>query len=140
MKQTLILIMSIFLLIFFTGCSSSQITPNKQNEIQVVQETKESLSPTQENFLKILSTNKDGKEYLEKYPNTKLINFTKIRPSEFELLKNNTNYKDLYVDLPQKELYQVDFNGGSSLTLTTVIDLEDEKVVKIFGIYIMGMK
>lgn len=139
MKQISILLI-LFTLIFFTGCSNSDLIENKLNQTNTIKETKQPfLSPTSENFLKILSTNKDGKEYLEKYPNTKITSFKKIKPTEFESLKNNTNYKDLYVDLPNKDLYQVDFNGGSALTLTTVIDLEDEKVVKIFGIYIMGM-
>jgi len=138
MKQ-LLLFLTLLFLIFLTGCSDVTITQNEQNEITLVQETKQNLSPTTENFLTILATNKDGKEYLEKYSNTKITYFKKITPNEFESLKNNTNYKELFTDLPNKELYQVDFNGGSSLSLTTVIDLEDKKVLKIYGIYIMGM-
>lgn len=138
MKEILKLL-ALFLLLIFSGCSNYESSKINSNENQTFIETKQTLAPTEENFLKILSNDKDGKEYLEKYPSTKIVKFTKIKPSQFESLKNNTNYKELYIDLPNKELYQVDFNGGSTLSLTTVIDLEEEKVVKIFGIYIMGM-
>lgn len=142
MKQKYI-IFSLFLLIF-SACSNNQINTSNintsQDSIQINSSSeKEALSPTKENFLKILKTNNDGLEYLNSYPNTQIISFKKINPQEFETLKNQTKYKELFIDLPQKELYQVDFNGGSSLSLTTIIDLENAKVIKIFGILIMGM-
>jgi len=138
MKKVLIVI-SVIMILFFTGCSNTMTNKNN-SEININDnQIKEPLSPSEENFKKILLTNKDGKEYIDKYPNTKLVNFKKINPSEFESLKNSTNYKGLYQDLPQKELYLVDFNGGSQLSLTTIIDLEEENVIKIFGIYIMEM-
>ena len=77
MKQ-LLLFLTLLFLIFLTGCSDVTITQNEQNEITLVQETKQNLSPTTENFLTILATNKDGKEYLEKYSNTKITYFKKI--------------------------------------------------------------
>jgi len=68
-----------------------------------------------------------------------LLNFTKVYPSEFESLKNATQYKGLYENLPQKELYQVDFGDGSELSLTTIIDVEERKVVTIYGVMLIAM-
>jgi len=128
------------LLLLFSGCSNQVSDENLNLNSTVIQEVKEVIEPTQENFMKILETNKDGIEYLEKYPNTQVVSFKKIKPENFDELKNQTQYKELYINLPDKELYAVDFNGGSQLSLTTIIDLEEKKVLKIFGIFIIGMK
>lgn len=135
MKKIIVLFLLSMLL---TACSISE-PESDVRKLDSEMNEKESLSPTQENFLKVLASNKDGKEYLQKYPNTKIINITLIKPEEFESLRNSTEYKELYEDLPQKELYRVDFNGGSQLSLMTIIDLEEQRVIKIFGMYIMGM-
>lgn len=127
MNKLLLILFFIFVLLF-SSCSS-----------QVKIENQEENLPTEENFLKILNSNKDGQDYLENFKNTSVIKFMLIKPEDFDLLKNSTQYKDLYVNLPEKELFYVEFNGGSSLSLMTIIDLEEQKVEKIFGLYLMGM-
>ncbi|MCA9496338.1 MAG: hypothetical protein KC589_05330 [Nanoarchaeota archaeon] len=97
------------------------------------------LEANSENFLEILSTNPDGKEYLEKYPKTRVTKIQLIKPEEFLKLKNETRFKELYDDLPQKELYYVEFEGNGNLALMTVIDLDKKNVEKIFGKMIMGL-
>ncbi|MDA3855991.1 MAG: hypothetical protein PF569_07020 [Candidatus Woesearchaeota archaeon] len=126
-KIILILVVSLFVL---SGCSNSTQEVIVNND----------LIPTSGLFLKILETNDDGLEYLEKHNDTKVVDFKKIKPIEFEELKNQTQYKELYLDLPQKDLYYVEFSSsGSTLSLITIIDLEKEEVIKIFGVLIMGM-
>lgn len=127
MKKTTLLII---ILILLTGCTNSQVKTQNQTN---------SITPTQENLLQILKTNKDGKDYLNNYPNTEVINLTKINPNEFKTLKINSQYKELYTDLPKKELYKVNFNGGSQLSIITIIDIEEKKVLKIFGSYMIGL-
>ncbi|MCA9460120.1 MAG: hypothetical protein KC550_06240, partial [Nanoarchaeota archaeon] len=142
----LILFFFFILLIFFSACSNekklieeTEIIENKNVEDKILENEKIVLEPKAENFLKILSTNLDGKEYLEKYPNTKVKNFKLINPDEFLSLKNETRFKELYVDLPEKELYYVEFEGNPNLNLMTIIDLDEQKVEKIFGKMIMGL-
>jgi len=137
MKQ--IYVFLLLFAVFFAGCSNQEgevLVAETESEVLV----KEVLAPTEGNFLRILATDKDGVEYLEKYPNTRLTNMSIIKPGQFESLYNNSQFKEMYVNLPEKKLYQIDFHGGGNLGLMTVIDLEDEKVLKIFGVFIMGMK
>jgi len=127
------------LLIIFTGCSNNtpnnningEITNNINNEIN--QEI-----PIENIFFDALKTNKDGFEYLTKFPNTKIIEYKKISPNEFTTLENATDFKELYKNLPNKNLYLVEFHANKSqISLQTIIDKEEKKVINIVGIFIM---
>lgn len=127
------------LTILFVSCSTNQVEINKEEiKENIVIEEKIILEPTEENFLMVLNTNQDGREYLEKHPQTKILNITKFHPKNINI--TNQEFKDLYFDLPQKELYRVDFIAeDTQLSLMTVIDLENKETIKIFGLFIMGM-
>ena len=127
---------AVLAILFLSGCTSSQ---GGESGGFSIGGSKNNFVPTEEAFLQILSTNKDGSDYLNVYPNTRVVNYTLVKPSEFETYRENTEYKRLYEDLPQKDLYYVEFNGGTALTLITMIDPQTESVVKIYGVYIMGM-
>ena len=146
----------IIIMILLASCSVSNVKTEKgskyvknvfnnkelqRNNSNVQYNKNKVLEPTEENFLKILETNKDGSDYLKNYPNTKVIKITKILPENFEMLRNKTRYKELYEKLPNKELYRVDFGSYNTtkLILLTVIDLEKQKVLKIYGNYVIGL-
>jgi len=157
--KNLFFIIIVVTLFFLSGCSSiTEKNENtdlnnqeeKTNNVNIgkditqekIQESEEKLnkySISDEELLNILKTDKDGKDYLSKYPNTKVVGVEKILPKEFEVKKAKTQYKEIYMDLPNKELYYVEFNGGTSLSLITIIDLDEKKVVKIFGVMILGI-
>ena len=138
-KIKTLLILS-FLLIF-TGCShnnpnnkiNGEITNNINNEIK--QEIQ-----IRDIFFDALKTNKDGSEYITKFPNTQIIEYKKISPNEFTTLENATDFKELYKNLPNKNLYLVKFHANKSqISLQTIIDKEEKKVINIVGIFIMEM-
>ena len=122
MKKTIILLT---LLILFSGCAA--------------QTQKQPLEPTPENFIKILNTTKDGQDFIRINPNVQVQNITLITPDQFEKLHNETRFKILYENLPQKELYQMDFVGKGTLQLRATIDLENENVTSLVGLFVMGM-
>lgn len=134
----ILLILSLTLNVYL--CISKRVVGNfnsksvKSLDNSTINKTK-IIKPTKGNFLKILKTNKDGMEYLKNYPNTSVIKIEEINPENLEKLKSDKYYKKLYENLPDKKLYRVDFNGGSRLTLVTVIDLENEKVLKALGTF-----
>ena len=150
MKRNFILI--IMLVFLFAGCqdvveqtnvvSENQVNKNEAEGVQIdeVQNEKVAMTANNENFLKILKTNKDGQDYLKLHPETYVVEFKKIMPENFETLKNGTEYKALYEDLPEKELYFVEFRADTSnLNLQAIVDLEEQKVVNIVGVYLVGM-
>jgi hypothetical protein len=119
----------------FTGCVTKTNNKNKDT-----QENK-TLNPNETIFLEILKTNEDGLSYLQKNPHTKVIRQEKISPNQFEELKNKTQFKALYENLPQKELYRVDFKSDNSdLSLMTIIDLENQQIINIYGNFIKNIK
>jgi PBP1b-binding outer membrane lipoprotein LpoB len=114
------------LLILFSGCAATQAQ-------------KQPLDPTPENFIKILNTTKDGQDFIKINPNLQVQNITLIKPDQFGKLHNETRFKLLYENLPQKELYQMDFIGKGTLQLRATIDLESENVTSLVGLFVMGM-
>ena len=122
MKKTIILLT---LLILFSGCAA--------------QTQKQPLEPTPENFIKILNTTKDGQDFIRINPNIQVQNITLITPDQFEKLHNETRFKILYENLPQKDLYQMDFVGQGTLRLRATIDLDNENVTSLVGLFVMGM-
>lgn len=131
MKKLIILLLIAMTL--FAGCSSDNVEDQNGQENQ-------SNQPSEELFLEILKTNEDGLNYMEKNPDTKVINWEKISPNQFEELENQTQFKALYEDLPQKDLYRVDFKSDNSeLSLMTIIDLENKKVINIYGNFVRNL-
>lgn len=124
----------IILLLMFTmvGCAVQQDGVKSSSDEVIVFE------PTNENFLMMLRTNLDGKEYSDKNRDVYVLNVSTFYPSEINM--SEEDFKDLYSDLPEKKLYRVDFGSKkTSLVLMSVIDLEEKEVLTIFGLMIMGM-
>ena len=146
MKRFIMLI--IVLMSVFVGCQEQEVIQNDATNNSLVEKDEFVLKNTQnvpeldlkDKFLEILETDKDGKEYLNLHPDTFVVKYEKVMPEKFEELKNITEYKALYENLPNKELYFVEFTAkGSNLNLQSYIDLEEEKVVSIVGVFIVGM-
>lgn len=132
--------MVLFLFSTFSACSD-QVNINEENKLiqkkVVVVEDQINLN---DEFLKILNSSVDGKEYLNSHSNTKVIKYELQNFNDFESLKNQTQYKEMYQNLPKKNLYYVEFSNGDSLNIISMIDLKKRKVLKIFGVMIVGMK
>jgi hypothetical protein len=124
----------VLILLVISGCSSSY---DVNLETKIIKNL--SLEPTNKNFISVLLTNLDGVEYYDSHEDVYVSDIILIKPNEFEILKNGTRFKELYSNLPNKDLYYVEFKSSSPLSLMTVIDLEEETVINIFGLFLSSL-
>ena len=90
-------------------------------------------------FFEIIKSTKDGKDYFNAYKKVVIIKKEKISSENVANLLNSTKYKDLYTNLPKKDLYRVDVKGNGNLVLMNIIDYQNKKIVKQYGSMIIGM-
>lgn len=152
-KKFFMTLFFVLILLFFSGClrdisSNVDFSYNKTKnnnllplDLSLVQEDKSEINtsvlkdvlPKDEFLVDILSTNEDGKDFLAIHDEVRVVNKTKIFPQQFESLRTNTQFKEVFANLPNKELYYVEFSGGYSLNLMTVIDVDNKSVINIYG-------
>lgn len=128
----LIIFLSLF---FYLGDVFVSCAKNDSNSYSKVIPVMISLD---DEFLEILATDSDGLEYLDYYNNTYVVSYNKFNSSEVSSLREVFEFPELFDDLPEKELYKVDFKSDESkISLVSIIDLDSKEVVKVRGIYLL---
>lgn len=136
-KKLLILILFTTLIV---GCSTSKL--EEGNYSKVIQETEnlEKELTFEEEIIKIIKENKDGKDYYETYPNANIVSIEKKSYQELLNESKNTNYPGLYRNLTSSDsLYEVRVNGGKNLELLAIVNYQEKEVVNIIGLYLVSM-
>ena len=98
--------------------------------------------PTQENkILNILKQNNEVLGYMKKNPNYEILNITYLSSDEIAEKQNGTYFRELYenLTLENNRYVKVDLiDKNTNRGLMTIIDLEKQKVIKIFGLLLIG--
>lgn len=94
---------------------------------------------TNDDFLAVLGTDPDMAAYLAN--NTAALEVTKLSPADIagNLSDSNSNEYYLYEALPMKELYKVEFVNAQGRGFQAILDMDESKVLKMYGLIRMGV-
>jgi len=126
--------------------SNSKNFENSTNNLTNIKETMKlnsnvsnvtNLRPTEKTFLNILNSVEEGKEYINNYNEIKISRLEKFNPNNLDL--SNNKYPKLYENLPNKNLYRVDFSSElADYSLISIIDLENKTIINIYKFHILN--